>query len=250
MVAVYRDKEAVSLAAAGLIAKEARRAVEARGRFDLLLSGGETPGRCYQLLGEEPLRSSIPWQAVQVFWGDERHVPHDHPLSNFGMARRALLDRVPLSEKQLHPIPYGPTPRESALAYETLLRSYFDLRPPSFDLVLLGLGADGHTASLFPESSILKECCRWVCEVRRAGEDLSRVTLTPLLLNQAALVAFLVSGSGKAAILHRVLEGGRDPQRLPAQLINPDKGRLLWLADRAAARLLSGKNLQSSRVQR
>lgn len=238
MVAVYDDSEALSRAAAELFAQEARRAAEARGRFTVLLSGGETPRRSYELLAQEPLASSIPWRAVQIFWGDERWVPQDDPRSNLGMARRAFLDRVPLGEGQIHPVPYEHSPRESALHYERMLRSFFDVAPPRFDLVLLGLGEDGHTASLFPGSAALDEWYRWVCEVYVAEQDLYRITTTALLINQAALVAFVVAGSRKAAILSRVLEGGGDPKELPAQLIEPAQGRLLWLADREASRLV------------
>lgn len=249
MVAVYDDREALSRAVAKLFAEEARRAVEAHGRFTVLLCGGETPRRCYELLAQEPLRSSIPWQAVQLFWGDERWVPHDDPLSNLGMTRRALLDHVPLDETQIHPIPYESSPRESALRYERQLRSYFDIAPPRFDLVLLGLGEDGHTASLFPETPVLEELYRWACEVYVAAKDLYRVTTTALLINQAALVAFMVAGKEKAAILHQVLEGAHDPMRLPAQLIKPEDGRLLWLADHDVARLLHEKLLRSNHLR-
>ena len=244
MVAVYDDSEALSRAVAKLFALEARRAVEARGRFLVLLSGGETPRRSYELLAQEPLRSSIPWQALQLFWGDERWVPRDDPLSNLGMARRAFLDQVPLCEEQIHPITYESTPRESALRYERTLRSFFGTSPPRFDLVLLGLGDNGHTASLFPGSAALDEWYRWVCEVYLAEQDLYRVTTTALLINQAALVAFVVAGKGKAAILRRVLEGPHDPKEIPAQLIEPAQGRLLWLADRDASRLLQDKLLR------
>ena len=241
-LAVYHDREALSLAAARLIAEEARRAAEARDRFDLLLSGGETPGRTYQLLGEEPIRSTVPWQAVQVFWGDERYCPHDHPLSNFGMVRRLLLERVPLAEAQIHPVPYDKNPHESARKYQRLLQGYFHGSSPRFDLVLLGLGEDGHTASLFPGTAVLKEQSRWVCEVYVAEQDIYRITVTAPLVNQARTVAFLVSGSAKAAILHQVLHGMYDPQQIPAQLIFPSEGRLLWLADRDAACLLPEGN--------
>ena len=249
MVAVYDDSEALSRAVANLFAEEARRAVEAHGRFIVLLSGGETPRRSYELLGQAPLRSSIPWRAVHVFWGDERWVPQNDPRSNFGMVRRAFLDRVPLEEEQIHPVPYENSPHESALHYERMLRSFFDVAAPRFDLVLLGLGEDGHTASLFPDSSVLDEWYRWVCEVYVAEQDLYRVTTTPLLINQAALVAFVVAGSGKAAILSRVLEGGSDPKQIPAQLIKPAQGRLLWLADRDAARLLPDRLRRSDHAK-
>jgi 6-phosphogluconolactonase len=245
MVTVHDESEALSRAVAKLFAEEARRAVEARGSFTVLLSGGETPRRAYELLAREPLRSTIPWHAVQLFWGDERWVPQDDPRSNLGMARRAFIDQVPLGGDQVHPIPYGSSPRESALGYERMLRRFFEVAPPRFDLVLLGLGEDGHTASLFPESAVLDERYRWVCEVYVAKQDQYRVTATPLLINQASLVAFVVAGKGKAAILRRVLEGAQDPKRFPAQLIKPAPGRLLWLAEREACRLLGEKLLHS-----
>ena len=239
MVAVYPDRESLSLAAAALFAQEARRAVAARGRFDVLLSGGETPRRCYELLAEEPLAGSLPWRQVQFFWGDERWVPHDDPLSNFGMACRALLDKLPLDGAQIHPVPYRPTPAESAQEYEKLLRAHFGDETPRFDLVLLGLGNDGHTASLFPGSEPLLETRRWACATTGPAGGPPRVTVTAPLINKAALVAFVVAGGEKACVLQRVLEGERDPQLLPAQAIAPSDGRVLWLADRQSARLLS-----------
>jgi 6-phosphogluconolactonase len=244
MVTVYEDSAALSRAVAELFAEEARRAVKARGRFTVLLSGGETPRRSYQLLAREPLRSAIPWHALQLFWGDERWVPQSDPLSNLGAARRAFLDQVPLDGEQIHAIPYGRSPHESALSYERTLRSFFGVDPPRFDLVLLGLGENGHTASLFPGSAVLTERYRWVCEVYVAEQDLHRVTTTALLINQAHLVAFVVAGKGKSTVLKRVLEGAEDPNEFPAQLIKPAAGRLLWLADRDASELLSESTLQ------
>jgi len=237
-VTLHPDREALGRAAAELFAGEARRAAEARRPFNVLLSGGETPRRCYELLAGEPLAGKVPWEAVQLFWGDERQVPPDDPRSNFGMVRGALIEPLALSEAQLHPIPFLPTPRESALAYEAALRDYFQGEAPRFDLVFLGLGEDGHTASLLPHSPSLREKERLVCAGGVAG-GVARVTVTAALINQAALVAFLVSGTEKAAVLKRVLEGERDPQLLPAQLIHPDPGRLCWLIDRPAASLLS-----------
>lgn len=241
MVTVYDDSEALSRGVAGLFAQRARRAVEKRGRFTVLLAGGETPRASYQLLAREPLLGAIPWRFVQLFWGDERWVSPDDPRSNLGMARRSFLDQAPLTKAQIHPVPFESSPRESALHYERILRSFFGEAPPRFDLVLLGLGENGHTASLFPGDEALDEEYRWVCEVYVAEQDLYRVTVTAPLLNQAALVAFLVSGEAKAAVLQRVLEGPHDPHNLPAQLIRPAHGKVLWLADRAAARLLKGE---------
>jgi len=184
------------------------------------------------------LRGSIPWDAVHLFWGDERWVPLSDPRSNQGMARRAFIDQVPLSEEQVHGIPFAESPRESAARYDRELRGYFDGEPPRFDLVFLGLGTDGHTASLFPGNAALNEHSRWACEVYRSERELYRVTVTAQLINQAALVAFLVAGREKAEVLARVLEGGRQHEELPAQLIRPVQGKLLWLVDREAARHL------------
>ncbi|GFO70325.1 6-phosphogluconolactonase [Geomonas limicola] len=238
MVIVYEDREAVSRAAARLFADQALQGAGERGRFAALLSGGETPRGSFELLGREPLRSSIPWDAVHLFWGDERWVPLDDARSNQGMARRAFIDQVPLSEEQVHGIPFAASPQESAARYDRELRGYFDGEPPRFDLVFLGLGADGHTASLFPGNAALSERNRWACEVYRSEGDLYRVTVTAELINQAALVVFLVAGREKAEIFSRVLEGARQPEELPAQLIRPVTGKLLWLVDREAARLV------------
>jgi 6-phosphogluconolactonase len=247
MLQVHYDQEVLSLAAARLFADEARRAVEKKGRFDVLLSGGETPRRCYELLGQEPLRSEVPWHAVHLFWGDERWVPHNDPRSNFGMAQGAFIERVHLAMRQVHPVPFAKTPQESALRYEATLREHFGSDLPRFDLALLGLGDDGHTASLFPESPVLEESEQLVCAVTPPSQPLQRVTVTPLLLNRSALVVFLVSGNSKAAILRRVLEGERDPRLLPAQAVHPS-GRLVWLVDRDAASLLSGNSLPAPAV--
>jgi 6-phosphogluconolactonase len=239
MINIYADPEALSNAAADLFADTARQAVEARGRFTVLLSGGETPRHTYELLAREGYRDGIPWEQVHIFWGDERHVPPDDPRSNVRMARGALLDHVPLLAAQIHPVPYRPSPRESALEYEKLLRAFFAGGPPRFDLVFLGLGTNGHTASLFPGTSVVEEQERWVAEVYVADQDLHRVTLTAPLINEAALVAFIVAGGDKAEVLRNVLEMAPDPRRIPARLIKPVNGRLLWLVDLEAARLVN-----------
>ncbi|WP_236021525.1 6-phosphogluconolactonase [Geomesophilobacter sediminis] len=232
------DYSALSRRAAELFAEEARTAVAKRGRFLVLLSGGETPRHCYELLSRKPLRALVPWHAAEIFWGDERFVPPGDPRNNARMAREAFLDHVPLSEGQIHPIPFRNSAHESAEQYQAQLLEFFAGAPPRFDLALLGLGDNGHTASLFPGTPVLDEKYRWVSEV--ALEDgQQRITLTVPVLNQSATVLFLVSGEGKAQVLHEVLEGTPNPQRLPAQLIRPEHGKLIWLADREAARMLT-----------
>ena len=238
MIRVYTDPEALSRAAAELFVLEARRAVASRGRFVVLLAGGETPGRTYELLATPPFRGRVPWPAVHIFWGDERCVPPDDSRSNSRTARRALLDHVPVPPAQIHPIPCNDSPRKAAGEYEQLLRSFFPSGVPRFDLVFLGLGENGHTASLFPGAAALRARKRWVSEVYVAQEGLYRVTLTAPAINQAALIAFLVTGAAKAPVLKDVLEGSPHPLLLPARLIKLAEGELLWMVDREAARLL------------
>ena len=164
------------------------------------------------------------------------------------MARQALLDHVPIPVEQIHPIPGSQNPSEAAGCYETLLRGFFGGWPPRFDMVFLGLGENGHTASLFPGTPALEERQRWVAEVDVAEQDVFRVTLTAPLLNQAAVVVFLVTGAAKAAVLHEVLDGPHDPSRWPAQLIRPLDGELRWLVDRTAASLLVHETPERTRV--
>ncbi len=240
MISLYPDRETLSRAAAGLFAERVARAAASRGRCAILLAGGETPRRTYELLAEEPLRQRVPWELLHVFWGDERCVSPDDPRSNSRMACRALLDRVPVPAGQIHPIPGNREPREVVEEYEALLRRFFAGAPPRFDLVFLGLGVDGHTASLFPGSPALDERERWTAVVRRAGEEIDRVTLTLPLLNQAELVLFLVAGEDKAAVLREVLV--ETPDALPAGMVRPERGELRWLVDRPAARLLRGQS--------
>ena len=238
MIRVYADFEALSRAAADLFVSEARRAAEARGRFAVLLAGGETPRRTYELIATSPFRDRVPWSVVHIFWGDERCVPPDDSRSNAQMARRALLDHVPVPPAQIHPIACSGSPGEGAAEYEELLRTFFAADMPGFDLAFLGLGENGHTASLFPGTAAVAERERWVTEVYVPEEKLHRVTLTVPVINRTALVAFLVTGSGKAEVLREVLEGTADPLLLPARLIRPVKGELLWMVDHEAARLL------------
>jgi len=234
MIRTFSDPEAVSRATADLFVKLAREAVSARGRFQVALSGGHTPFRTYQLLAEPPRRERTPWPQMEVFWGDERCVPMDDERSNAGMAARTLLAHVPVMSGNVHPIRCAGDPDAGAVDYEALLRTRFP-SIPNFDLILLGLGPDGHTASLFPESPVLAEQKRWVAAVHPGESDIQRVTLTPTVINAARVVAFVVTGRNKARALHAVLEGPLDHRRLPAQLIHPRRGRLIWLTDKAAA---------------
>lgn len=233
-VEIFPDAESVSRAAADLFVDRAREA-NVRGRFNVSLSGGSTPKRVYELLAQAPWRDRVPWPIVHLFWGDERCVAADDARSNYRMTRLALLDHVPIPANQVYPVDGLSPPRQAAEKYERLLREHFAGQPPRFDLVFLGLGENGHTASLWPRSPVLQETQRWVGEVYVAEQDVYRVTMTAPLLNQALVTAFLVTGASKRAVLHEVLEGTYDPERLPAQLIRPASGDVRWLADTASA---------------
>lgn len=230
--------DAVTLArtAAEEFQRLAEAAVEERGRFSVALSGGNTPRAVYSLLASK--HKSLPWDRIHIFFGDERHVPPDHPDSNFRMASKSLLSKVPIPEKNVHRIHAELDAEAAAAEYEQQLVSFFHLPNqdwPRFDLIFLGIGEDGHTASLFPGSKALTEASRvtanWVEKFKTF-----RITLTFPVLNHAAQVVFLVSGAGKAQILSQVLRPGA--KEFPAQNVQPENGRLLWLIDHDAGSLL------------
>lgn len=243
-VRILADPQALHRAAAEEFVSRAKRAVQSQGRFAVALSGGSTPSGLYALLAsDQTLRREAPWESMHFFWGDERHVPPDHPDSNYRTACEVLLAKVPVPAANVHRIPAeNPNVDEVAQAYEDAMRAFFRLSEgqfPRFDLVLLGLGADGHTASLFPGTEALHEKQRLAVASRVASLTANRITLTAPVFNNAACVAFLVSGADKATSLKRVLAGRQAPEQLPAQLIRPADGELLWLVDEAAASLLN-----------
>lgn len=238
-VRVFADAAELMQAAAGEIVRAAGQAVAARGRFTWALAGGSTPRDLYRLLASDPFRDRLPWPAIHFFWSDERHVPPDHPESNFRMAREAMLDAVPVPPDNIHRVrAEEPDAQRAAAEHEATLRSFFDLSPdawPRFDLILLGLGKDGHTASLFPGGAAVHERERLVVAPWVEAQRAYRITLTPPVLNHARRALFLVSGEEKAGALHAVIEGEHQPDRYPAQVV---EGNCLWMVDRAAARLL------------
>jgi 6-phosphogluconolactonase len=240
-VQVLPDPAAVAREAARRFLSRAAEAVERQGRFTVALSGGSTPRALYQLLtGPEAASLGPPmaWDRAHLFWGDERYVPPDHPDSNYRMTRDALLDHVPVPPGQVYPVPTQYTdPADAAAAYERTLRDVFglpDSRRPRFDLVLLGLGPDAHTASLFPGTAALRETQRLVVANWVEKFKAWRVTLTAPVLNQAGCILFLVCGAEKTSALRSVWHGPHDPEHYPAQLIRPVDGELVWLIDRAA----------------
>jgi 6-phosphogluconolactonase len=242
-IEVLSDAAALAEAAAERFAIAAEHAIAASGRFIVALSGGSTPQRTYERLARAPFATRIRWASVHVIWGDERCVAPTDADSNYRMAHEALLAHVPLPPANIHRIHGEDDPVEAAASYETELRTllHTPAGPPStelerrIDLALLGLGDNGHTASIFPNSEASRETLRWVMADSVDASPSRRITLTAPVLNAAAEVLFLVSGKTKADVLTRVLDGPHRPHELPAQLIAPAKGRMQWLVDAAAA---------------
>jgi 6-phosphogluconolactonase len=239
MMRVLDDLPALTAAAAELFVNAAGQAMAERGAFHVVLSGGETPRPLYELLAAPAWKNRLDWNKTHVYWSDERFVPPDDPRSNEGMARRALLDYVPIPAAQIHPMYRQGTARQAAQDYEELLKQLGEGQCPRFDFVLLGIGADGHTASLFPGTAAAAERTRFVCELYLPEQEQYRLTLTVPVLNQSRLVVFLASGSGKAPMLRRILTDPATDPLPPARLIVPQTGEIQWLVDRAAAALLT-----------
>lgn len=229
-------------AAAEEVIRAATSAITERGRFTIALSGGSTPKNLYTLIAANA-SASLPWDRMFFFWGDERHVPPDNPDSNYRMAKETLLSKVAIPPANIFRIPAeNPDASAAADAYEQTLRKFFAVAPgefPRFDLILLGIGPDGHTASLFPETAALEETSRLVVANWVEKLQTNRITFTLPVLNAARCVAFLVSGTDKAAVLHEVLEGKVPAEKYPSKLVRPSEGKLIWFVDRAAASQLS-----------
>jgi 6-phosphogluconolactonase len=232
---VYPDLAALSRAAVEEVLRVVAEAVAARGRCAIALAGGHTPARMYALWAAG-YNSQTPWDKVHLFWGDERFVPQDDLLSNYRMACETLISRVRISAANVHPVPTSfVQPQQAADAYEKELRKFFGSAPPAFDVQLLGLGGEGHTASLFPGSSALEEKQRWVAAVRAPAEPSDRLTLTPVVLNCGRNTLFLVAGESKREIIAALrCEPESKVSEYPAARIRPS-GRVLWFLDQAAA---------------
>ena len=242
---IYENAEELALKAARHFARLADQYVLGSGRFVVALAGGSTPRAMYSLLADEPFKDTVPWSAVYFFWGDERAVPPDHEDSNYRMAKDALLSKVPVPEShifRMHAESADPNAAASDYSrqFETLLGSGSE---PRLDLVLLGMGSDGHTASLFPNSPALKTDNEFVKANFVDKFQAYRITLTARAINLARNVTFLVSGEDKAEALHQVIEGKFQPDVLPSQLIQPRDGGLLWMVDRSAASLLQNPRI-------
>jgi 6-phosphogluconolactonase len=240
---VLPDAAALAVQAAEEFTQAVEKAVAERGRARIAISGGSTPKVAFQLLADpsQPWRSRIPWDKLELFWVDERCVPPDNAESNYRMTREAMLDHVPLKPEQVHRMEGELEPQMAAARYESLLRNSFRLEgaeSPRFDLVQLGMGPDGHTASLFPHTEALHEMARFATANHVAQKNTWRITLTWPVINNASSVFFLIGGADKAELVQQVFAGPRDPERLPSQLIWPSSGILTLVLDQAAAALL------------
>ncbi len=236
--AIYPDIDTLSQQAAQHIVRIAQESIVTRGRFTIALSGGTTPRELYSLLGTEPYRSQIDWNLVHIFWGDERCVPADSPDSNYHMADEVLLSKIPISALQIHRMPADQPDRDAASQAYTveMQRSFGTNDIPDFDLIQLGMGPEGHTASLFPHLPSLHEQRRLVMPVSVPKPPPDRLTFTPPLLNAARTILFLVTGSEKADALQAVLEGPYQPDEYPAQIVRPTNGEVVWMVDKDAAK--------------
>jgi 6-phosphogluconolactonase len=259
---IYKDGESLSESVAQWITETIGDTLKKQSRFTIALSGGSTPERLHKLLAAPPYKDRIDWTRLHVFWGDERAVPFEDKRNNAKMAYDTLLDFVPVPAAQIHRMRTDIPPERSAAEYEKILHGYFpsvpaptvastmaagDLSPfpagnagpaggvSSFDLVLLGMGEDGHTLSLFPGTKVVHEERAWAKAFFLEAQDMYRITLTKVIVNRAARIAFLAVGNGKAQALKEVLKGKHDPDRYPSQEIKPVTGELHWFVDEAAA---------------
>lgn len=244
--------EIVKLNNAELVAEEAARrwaqiaqeAVSERGAFRIMLSGGNTPRLLYQLMAQDPWRDQAPWEQTYVFWGDERRVPPSHPESDYRMAREALLDHVPIPDDHIFRLKGEGLESSIIRDYETKLRRHFQLKQgewPRFDLALLGLGADGHIASIFPGTRAVSDLSSTVLVYAVPQLGVERVTVTLPVINHARHIIFLVVGAEKSGVLSESLDGPSMPSTYPAQAVQPVDGTVTWLVDKAAASQIKGK---------
>lgn len=234
---IYKDAEETTLALADWITSLIQKTLEVKDKFTIALSGGETPKRLYQTLASPRYREKLNWSKLHIFWGDERYVPFTDERSNAKMAYDNLLSKVKVPSEQVHKIWTDISPAESAKQYEKILHQYFDDKQTTFDLVLLGLGEDGHTLSLLPDAEVLSDDSSWVTAVH-SKEKGDRITLMPVIVNRSSAIAFLITGENKAKILQQIL---KEPEQhnYPAQLIQPLNNELYWFADKSAAQYLN-----------
>jgi 6-phosphogluconolactonase len=234
---IYKDDEELAIALANWIEVLIRKTLEVKDQFSIALSGGESPKKLYQKLASNPYREKVNWGRLHVFWGDERVVPFNDERSNAKMAYDNLLSQVNIPTQQVHSIWTDIPPEQSAKQYEKILHQYFDDKQTTFDLVLLGLGEDGHTLSLFPGSAAINDEQSWVKADNAEQKGMKRITLMPTVINRSAAIVFLVTGENKATVLAEIISNPTH-EKYPAQLIQPANGELYWFLDEAAAKNL------------
>ena len=232
---IAKDPQQLSENLAAWVSNYILEVLQEQERFTFVLSGGNTPKQLYALLAKEPYNNMIPWEKIDFFWGDERAVPFNDDRNNAKMAYETLLTPLGIPEEHIHVMRTDMLPEESAAAYEKLLQQYFNGSEITFDLVLLGMGDDGHTLSLFPGLPIVKEQKAWVKAFFLTAQHMYRITLTAPVVNRAACVVFMATGAGKAITLKNVIEGTFNAEQFPSQLIRPQDGELHWFVDEAAA---------------
>lgn len=232
---IAKDSVQLSTDLAEWISNYINEVLTEKDRFTFVLSGGSTPKLLYTLLAAKPYNESIPWEKIHFFWGDERAVPFEDSRNNAKMAYDELLDKVGVKAENIHVMRTDIAAEESAAEYEKILKQYFEGEETTFDFVLLGMGDDGHTLSLFPGTSVIHEKDAWVTSFFLPAQDMYRITLTAPVINHSATVVFLAVGTGKAETLKHILEGEFEPDTYPSQVINPTKGELHWFIDEAAA---------------
>ena len=240
-IQVYADSKDQTLAAIKIFINTAQASINYRGIFSVALSGGGTPEKLYSGLTEEKYYESLEWEKIHLFFGDERHVPSNHSDSNYRMVKEALLDKIKIPAENIHRVKAELNPNLAALDYEEELRKNFINLWPRFDLVLLGMGPDGHTASLFPNTKALSEEERWFVANYLMDKALWRLTLTKNAINAARKIVVLVNGQSKAEMLAEVLGNVYDPLNKPIQFVSPRDGELIWLLDQTAASQLKTK---------
>ena len=236
-IVICNDRDALNRKTAQLLVQMTNQAIASSRRATLALSGGSTPKALYELLAAPEWRDRMEWDKLHLFLGDERYVPPDHPDSNFGMANKAMISKVPIPPQNVHRVLTElPSAEEAASNYERVLREAFATnKTPQFDIMLLGLGENGHTASLFPHTTVLKDNAHIFASVWVEEVNAYRLTLTAPVINFSKNIIFMISGASKAHVLKEILYGPYEPERLPAQLIKPVSGSLLWVVDQAAA---------------
>jgi 6-phosphogluconolactonase len=238
-VLIYKDNEAMSVAAAHFFVVSCKKSIIKKGYFSVALSGAATPQRFHQLLAQEEFSRNICWEKVFIFFSDERYVPHTNTQSNYFMAKESLLDKIKIPVANVFPVPTHNIPKKDAAGYEKQIINFFKDKNPRFDFLMLGIGANGHTASLFPGSAALKEKKSLIVATTNPETNQDRITFSYSLINRAHQIILLATGNGKAPIIAEAINGKKKKKEIPVHGIQPKKGSLLCMLDEEAARLLT-----------